>query len=137
MPGRQVMDHLRHRPCIDRLPAFRTQEVVLLPKWLIRVLCDQYLTNEFANFRVHCECFQPNYGRDGMSLFHRRLYFLLLVSSLAMELLRYGLLSVLILRCANPAKLTKPQFAPAQELSFGFGQHQGMLAKIACARIAG
>jgi len=38
-----------------------------------------------------------------------------------MELLRHGVLGVLILWCANPAKLAKPQFAAAQDLGFAVG----------------
>jgi len=137
MVGRQVMYDLRHRPGIDRLSAFGAQEIMLFPKLLIGVLCSQYLPNEFANFGVHCEGFHIDYGRDGVPLFWRRLYFLLLASRFAMELLRYGVLGVLILRCANPAKLTKPQFAPAQDLRFLVGRHQGTLAKGTRARAAG
>src|SRR5512140_2057464 len=53
MLGPQVMDHLRHGSRVNRLSAFGTQEVVTAPKWLIRILCDQHLSNEFTNFRVH------------------------------------------------------------------------------------
>ena len=68
MVGRQVMYDLRHRPGIDRLSAFGAQEIMLFPKLLIGVLCSQYLPNEFANFRMHCEL-RIRYGRDGVSPF--------------------------------------------------------------------